>query len=241
MEAYLLMAWVKTNPVGTAALNVGDNAIRDNNEALETGLNREHVLITGGAQTLFHKFTNSNKAAMDALIGMVDGTIAIRNGTDDAVNPGIFAYNGSTWDQVATLIPATTAMVFHQAAAPAGWTADETLNDNMLIVTTAAATDGGTAHSTGTWTISAIITSQVTDGTAITVAQMPSHDHDIPGSGNPNPWTTTPLGGATSGDVTYTTATEGSGDTHNHGLTFIDTWRPASRLVIVCTKKAVTA
>ena len=241
------MVWNKALPSGSNNINVGDDAIRANNNALETGLNTEHVLVTGGTQTLVHKFPNGDKTVMDALTTMATGSIAIRY--TDADNPGIHAYDGAAWNQVATQIPATTAMVFHQAAAPAGWTADETLNDNMLMVVTEASGNGGSELASSTWTISAIITDQITGGHALTEAETAEHFHTIAVGDTLDPVTTTHLmtGSDDIPPSNGTTTTplsgpgSGAGDPHTHTLPFVDTWRPLSRSVIVCTKKAVTA
>jgi hypothetical protein len=231
------MAWNKDLPAGNTKFNVGDDVIRANQAQLESGLHNEHEFATGGVQTGIHKFTYSNKAAMDAL-SPVNGSISIRS---DVANPGIHAYNGATWGQVATRIPASTAMVFHQAAAPSGWVADETKNDRLLHVVTVASGVGGTVHATGTWTIEEIVTDQETDDHTLTTADIPAHNHSVPDSqGSPGSGlvflraNTGPIGDVSTGST-------GDGGAHSHDLTFIDTWRPAATQVIICTKAASSA
>jgi hypothetical protein len=51
--------------------------------------------------------------------------------------------SGSAWEDIATLIPSGTKMVFYQASAPTGWTA-VAANDKFLRVVTAGGTGGTT-------------------------------------------------------------------------------------------------
>jgi len=224
------MVWNKDLPAGGAAFNVGDDAIRRNNVGLESGLHNEHEFSTGGVQNCIHKFTYDNKAAMDAISGPVDGSIAIRS---DAANPGIHAYDGSTWDQVATLIPASTAMVFHQAAAPNGWVADETRNDHMLHVVTVASGTGGTVLTDSQWFVD-----EETDSHVLTEAEIPAHTHSYT-SALLDAGATAALT-ATGGGANASSST-GDGGGHAHILSGLSTWRPLSTDVIICTKAASTA
>lgn len=59
--------------------------------------------------------------------------------------------NGATWDDVSTIIPVGTKMVFFQAAVPVGWSQDTSQNDKALRVVsgTGAGTGGSTALSSG--------------------------------------------------------------------------------------------
>lgn len=50
------MAFDKTLPDGDASIGIGDNVIRDNNAALDDGLNLEHYFTTGGNQVMRHRF-----------------------------------------------------------------------------------------------------------------------------------------------------------------------------------------
>lgn len=77
--------------------------------------------------------------------------------------------SGSAWEDVATLIPSGTKMLFYQAAAPTGWTA-VAVNDKFLRVVTS----GGTGGSTGGSGLAP--SSTVTLAHTHTVA---SHTHDL--------------------------------------------------------------
>jgi hypothetical protein len=150
-----------------------------------------------------------------------------------------------------TVIPAGTAMLFYQTAAPTGWTQNTSVNDRVLrVVSGSGGGTGGTiAYSTyfgGTTNVGS---------TAITTAQMPSHTHGVtdPGhihvisnlfasnfnfsgsGGSVTSWdpaltpnTTKNTDSATTG---ITISATGSGDGHTHtipSLQYAD--------VIICTK-----
>ena len=108
-----------------------------------------------------------------------------------------------------TSMPAGTVVVFYQAAAPTGWTQVTTQNDAALrVVSTAGGGTGGTVAFT-----TAFAAANTTDGTALTTAQLPAHNHGVtdpththaktdPGhthgyTGPDNTWSTTGAGGVT--------------------------------------------
>lgn len=81
--------------------------------------------------------------------------------------------------------PVGTRLLFQQSAAPTGWTKDATHNDKALRLVSGAVTTGGTVAFAAAFS-SARATTAVTQGgtvggTAVTVAQMPAHQHG-PGS-----------------------------------------------------------
>jgi len=146
--------------------------------------------------------------------------------------------NGTSWDDVGTLIPSGTRMVFYQASAPVGWTA-VALNDKFLRVVTAGGTGGSTG---GTIAASMPLTHTHTTGNfTLTSAEMPSHTHRILGTHNASSgWgaeeygsgSATGVAGARngSGGSGYYASTPGgsgsasieatgSGNSHNHGTT----------------------
>ena len=122
-----------------------------------------------------------------------------------------------------------TRTLFHQAAAPAGWTQDVAVNDRVIRVVSSAGGGSG-----GSWTISGI----TVDGHALAAAEMPAHTHTLGGQITPglvNYATghgTTWVGWTTTG----TTSSAGGGGAHTHGLTIGSSWRPAYTDVIVCTR-----
>ena len=124
---------------------------------------------------------------------------------------------------------AGTRMIFHQTAAPTGWTKDTTsgLNNSALRIVTGTASSGGalgfsavmvaalatTAVSSGTTDAAA---PGSTDGFTLTTNEMPSHGHDTPGQGQ-----TLQGGGANLATVDdpgrKTTDATGGGAAHAHG------------------------
>ena len=96
------MAWDKTKPDGDVSIGLGDDAIRDNNDAIEAALGAEHVFATGGAsaQTGRHKFVVDTTANINSMSpAPVEGSIAL----DETIQSGLGTtvpvfFNGSTWE-----------------------------------------------------------------------------------------------------------------------------------------------
>lgn len=122
-----------------------------------------------------------------------------------------------------------TRTLFHQAAAPVGWTQDNALNDRVLRLV--SGTGGGTG---GSWTISGISV----DGHALTEAQMPAHTHTVGGQSQAGVIAfATGIGSTWLGFTRVeTTSSVGGGAAHAHGLTIGNTWRPSYTDVIVAAR-----
>lgn len=123
-----------------------------------------------------------------------------------------------------------TRTVFHQAAAPTGWTLDATVNDRVLRV---SGTAGG--GSGGSWTISGF----EADGVALTVPQLPPHSHTFTDVGRVAfafGSTSGPDFNSTTAGTTATTNDTGGGEEHGHPVSNDGSWRPAYTDVIVCTR-----
>jgi hypothetical protein len=96
----------------------------------------------------------------------------------------VLGTNGSTtsWVTSGVELPAGTALPFYQAAAPTGWTQVTTaaLNNSAIrVVTGAGGVTGGTQNFTtafASYTPAGSVASTAA-GTALSVAQMPSHAH----------------------------------------------------------------
>jgi hypothetical protein len=69
--------------------------------------------------------------------------------------------------------PSGTRMLFQQTTAPTGWTKDTTVNDKALRVVSGAVGSGGSVA------FSTVFARTATDGTTLTVAQMPNHAHSV--------------------------------------------------------------
>lgn len=102
--------------------------------------------------------------------------------------------NGTELDSYYGIVPENTVMVFYQAAAPTGWTQDNSQSDKFLRVVDNNVNTGGSAGGTnpvsGTFTstgasgpIAATLSGSVGD-TTLTEAQIPAHTHNT--GSNPN-------------------------------------------------------
>jgi hypothetical protein len=109
-----------------------------------------------------------------------------------------------------------TVMLFAQSSSPTGWTKGSTHNDKALRVVTGTASSGGSVAFTTAFASQSV--SGTVGNTALTLAQIPAHTHDIicdnneSGSGQPG------VGGG-GADSTRSTESAGSGDTHTHTFT----------------------
>ena len=108
------MAWDKNLPSGSANIAQGDNAIRDNNQAIETALGQEHEFSTGGTNGGRHKFGEGNAAAQAAITNWVGGSVYFR--TD--LRSGkivIQKYSGSAWVDIDIYQPTTIPRLTEQS------------------------------------------------------------------------------------------------------------------------------
>ena len=87
------------------------------------------------------------------------------------------AYDGTGWDLISGM-PSGTRMLFQQTTAPSGWTKDTSNNNIALRVTSGSVSSGGTLSFTEAFNSARTIDGTV-GGTAITNAQMPSHNHGV--------------------------------------------------------------
>lgn len=84
-----------------------------------------------------------------------------------------------------SVFPTGTRLVFHQAAAPTGWTRDDSLNDYALkIVSTGGGSSGGTNTFSGVFNTSVGTSGGSVDVHTLTITEIPSHDHAGTTSGN---------------------------------------------------------
>ncbi len=121
---------------------------------------------------------------------------------------------------IAGQFPAGTSMLFYQDAAPAGWTKDTTtLNDHAIRVV--SSTSWSTGSKGGTVFSSVFGSGKTVGGTAISVAQMPSHTHDVrlssAGGGSGSEIESTSTSSSTSTE-SQAALTKGGDAEHNHTL-----------------------
>jgi hypothetical protein len=128
-----------------------------------------------------------------------------------------------------TTIPAGTAMLFAQAAAPTGWT-KSTTHDNKALRVVSGTSGGGSGGSVG---FSTVFGRTATDGHSLTVGELAAHTHTYTEPASPTP----SMGGGGSNVVTTTSpgtasGSAGNGDAHTHPIdlrvTYVD--------LIICTK-----
>lgn len=162
------MTWDLTTPDGTEALSNGDNRIRELKTDIQTAMRGN---ASDGIEA---KFPGSDTASPVFRYRGIKGTTAARPVSGqyglyvDTTRNVLQRDNGSSWEDIATLIPATTVMVFYQATAPVGWTKLTTQNDKALRVVSGSS--GGSAG--GSLGLS----------TGITLAHthtVDSHTHDL--------------------------------------------------------------
>lgn len=90
------MAFNKDLPAGSTAFNQGDDAIRANNYAIEAALNQEHIFVTGGEQTGYHKFLHDTEANIEATYTTA-GAFAFATDATGYTNPVPYFYDGTSW------------------------------------------------------------------------------------------------------------------------------------------------
>lgn len=129
------MAWDDTKPDGAAAINVGDDKIRENFQWLTSAL--AHSLEFPGTTTTrgYPKLANGNQTTRDAISSPVSGYPFLRTDTSP---PRLEVWNGTDWTTVKLDPSSLLAIMSTWSAAQRG--------------TWATVTPGGTAPSSGTLT-----------------------------------------------------------------------------------------
>jgi microcystin-dependent protein len=180
-----------------------------------------------GAGTL-----NVNSVGADAIKKGIAGDLDIEAGDLPAGRMALFAHDGTNVQLLnAPEFPSGTEMVFHQTAAPVGWTKDTNYDDYALRVTSGTVSDGGSV-AFETAFASQSVAGTVGD-TAISINQMPLHGHIARYSDNVDSTATQSneggfmLNGASDGNEAAYTGTPnatlgnqiggtGGGQTHTH-------------------------
>lgn len=159
------MVWDPTSPAGSDFISLGDDNLRELKTDLQGSLRGQ---TTEGIEAIFPGSDASNPVFR---YRGLKGTTAARPTSGDYglyINTTLNSLqrdNGSSWEDVATLIPSGTVMVFFQATAPTGWTKVTTQNDKALRVV--SGTGGGSG---GTNAMSAGLSHSHT---------VNSHTHDL--------------------------------------------------------------
>lgn len=139
------MTWDITTPAGTEAKSLGDDRIRELKTDLQSAFRAD---AASGVEAVFPGSDTAHPVFRYR--GLRDTTAARPAAGQyglyfDTTRNALQRDNGSSWADIATLIPAGTVMVFYQAAAPVGWTKITTQNDKALrVVSGTGGGSGGT-------------------------------------------------------------------------------------------------
>ena len=176
-------------------------------------------------------YTEATKAASTSAAGRVQLSDAV-NSTASTTAATSKAAKTAYDKAVAATFPKGTKLLFHQAAAPTGWTKQTTVNDAALRVvsgTTGGGTGGSLAFSSLFAAGKAVTLSGNVGATTLTVSQSALHQHatcqgkpfgsseGFPTGENPNP-NKKGLGGTWYGaeEVIYTWASSDAGGSQSH-------------------------
>lgn len=148
--------WDTSTPAGTDNISDGDDRIREMKTAIQEALRGQ---ASEGTEAVFPGSSPST-APVFRYRGL-KGTTGARPAAGQYglyVNTTLQTIqrdNGTSWEDVATLIPSGTKMVFAQASVPTGWTADNTYTGKIIRLANSGsgATTGGSADAASAITL----------------------------------------------------------------------------------------
>jgi len=195
--------------------HIADNAI-DSEHYADGSIDTAHIADNQITLAKMAGGTDGNIISYDAS----GDPVAIATGSDGQVLTSAGAGAPPAFEAIPSQFPSGTDMVFHQTAAPTGWTKNTTaaLNDGALRTTTGTVGTGGTVAFETAFASQAVGgTNGNTGATTLSVAQLPAHTHT---AGAPNQ-TAGLQGGAQANvgaaDGTSVTGSTGGGGSHVHG------------------------
>jgi len=142
--------------------------------------------ITAPAQSKVYVVINASSSTQSIVLRGAGPTTGVTIVQGEKV---VCAWNGTDFVKVAasaggTTIPAGTAMLFAQTAAPTGFTKSTTHDNKALRVVSGAASSGGSVAFTTAFASQAVAGTVGTSGaTTLTTAQIPSHNHSASNNG----------------------------------------------------------
>ena len=229
------MSWDETSPVGTDAINQGDNVIRQMKTDIRTYAAEEHVALTTVPSTLtgYHKFpagsTGSRPSANGNSRRIYFNTTKRQIDVENIASASFPEGSPSWFDGGFPLFPTGTALVFYQAAPPAGWTA-VAINDKALRVVTSGGTGGSTGGTNG---FAAAFAASTTGAEAAhTHTYTSTQDTDASKSGGSGGLTFA-AGGLDHTHAVTVAGTTAAGSSHTHTT---PNYAPAYADVVVATK-----
>ena len=230
---------------GSASFNGTDNA---SITVTVTDDSHNHTIanIDNLQTTLNGKAASSHSHAISDITNLqttLDGKAASSHGTHVTFTTTVPAALGTASVGTATTVsrsdhvhplpdigsfPSGTKMLFHQSAAPTGWTKQTSVNDSALRVvsgTSGGGTGGSVAFSTLFATGKTVSLSGNVGATTLTVSQMPSHSHivtrnvDISNNAAYDVGSKDTVGNYdSSNEWNYKTSSTGSSSSHTHTL-----------------------
>lgn len=156
------MTWDTSLPLGSESAATGDDRIRELKTDIQTALRGAD---TDGTEA---KFPGADTANPVFRYRGLKGVTSARPASGqyglyfDSTRNVLQRDNGSSWDDIGTVIPSGTVMVFYQAAAPTGWTKLATQNDKALRVVSGGS--GGSAGGTNALSTAAHTHTIASDG-----------------------------------------------------------------------------
>ena len=149
--------------------------------AAKTAADTAQTAATAAQTKANSAYTEATKAASTTVVGRVKLSDAVNSAVSTTAATSKAAK--TAYDKaVAATFPAGTKLLFHQAAAPTGWTKQTTVNDATLRVvsgTTGGGTGGSVAFSTLFAAGKTVTLSGNVGATTLTTAQMPKHGHTL--------------------------------------------------------------
>jgi hypothetical protein len=200
---------VTIKPVGGAAVEIPPNA-----RPIIFWCNGSAVFpITPGSHFLGSDLNDSfYRAGAGDLRGKIGGTDVFQ-----MTSAGLTMMNSKVLTGAWAYLPSGTVALFHQAAAPTGWTKKTVLNNYALrIVSGNGGGTGGTVDFTTAFASKSV--SGTVGGTSLTLGQIPAHTHTITTRSGTGAAGDAQIGGTTV-TSTATTSPAGSGQSHTHSFT----------------------